>query len=320
MDYDHHVPEALSIEDNMGREAILILAGVLAIILLAAIECSPGAAESDASYWNKVDEAVGIKGTMLAGGVYKTELPPGVPDVKVGDVLLRPAMAADSWVSFVRMGDEAMMMGDIVVPAGDLGPVQRRFVEEGIDITAIHNTLVGESPQVYDMHISGRGNAAVMAASVRAALEQVNVTHEEVMPAPGSSGQLKRLDEAMGYRGRAENGVYVYEVPRAERITMDGMEIPSTMDVSTTIKFQPLGGGKAAITGDFILRPDEVKTVMKTLSENGIVVTALHTHMLTEEPRLFMMHFWATGDEAALAKALRQALDNTNSLRPYNAG
>lgn len=290
----------------------LILPFVLAISFLTAI--SPVVVDSNTAYWNRVDDAMGIKGTMLAGGVYKIELPPGVPEVKVGDVLLRPAMAADSWVSFVRMGDEAMMMGDIVLSAGDLGQVQRRLVEKGIDVTAVHNTLVGESPQVYDMHISGTGDPAVLAASVRSALEQVMAYPPEVKPVPVSAGEQERIDAEMGYTSHAEGGVYVYEVPRAERVTMDGMEIPPTMDVSTVIKFQPLGEEKATITGDFILRPDEVKPVMKALSENDIVVTALHTHMLTEEPRLFMMHFWATGDETALAKGLRQALDNTNSI------
>lgn len=298
----------------------LIMPIILAIILLISTIPIPGAAESDVTYWNRVDDAIGIKGTMLPGGVYKVELPPGVPDVKVGDVLLRPAMAADSWVSFVRMGDGAMVMGDIVLSAGDLEQVQRRLVEEGIDITAVHNTLVGESPQVYDMHISGTGDPAVLAAGVRQALEQVKVHPQEEKPTLASAGELERLDEVMGYKGHGESGVYVYEVPRAERITMAGMEIPPTMDVSTVIKFQPLGNDKTAITGDFILRPDEVKPVMKTLSENGIVVTALHTHMLTEEPRLFMMHFWATGDVSSLAQGLRQALKSTNSSRPSNAG
>ncbi len=288
-----------------------ILLFVLAVILLAAI--SPTAAESDAAYWNRVDEAMGIRGTMLAGGVYKVELPPNVPEVKVGNVTLQPAMAADSWVSFARMGNEAMMMGDIVLTAEDLPSVQGRLVEEGIDITAIHNTLAGESPQVYDMHISGTGDAAVMAASVRSALEHVKVYPEDVKPDHLSAGELERLDVTMGYKGHTEGGVFVYEVPRAERINMEGMEIPPTMDVSTIIKFQPLGDEKAAITGDFILRPYEVKPVIKTLSENGIVVTALHTHMLTEEPRLFMMHFWAKGDGTSLAKSIRQALDKTNS-------
>jgi hypothetical protein len=163
------------------------------------------------------------------------------------------------------------------------------------------------------MHISGHGDPVAMALKIRSALEQVRISYVDEKATPMTSVQMVRLDRIMGYRGLAENGIYVYEVPRAERITEGGMEIPPTMDVSTIIKFQPLGDGKAAITGDFILRPDEVKPVMKALNENGIMVTALHTHMLKEEPRMFMMHFWATGDGPALAKGLRQALDQTNS-------
>lgn len=105
----------------------------------------------------------------------------------------------------------------------------------------------------------------------------------------------------------------MFSIPRAEKITMDGMEMPLTMDVATIIKFQSLDDGRAAATGDFLLRPDEVKLVIQALNENGIKVTALHTHMLTEEPRMFMMHFWAVDDAYSLAKGLRLALDRTNS-------
>jgi hypothetical protein len=293
----------------------LVIAGIVIVATLSIAMLESDGGRSDSYDWKKVEQAMGKTGDMLPGGVFKIALPRSEPQVTIGDVRLDPGMALDSWVSFVRMGDGAMMMGDIVLTSNELGGVQKRLSKEGIDITAVHNTLIGESPQVYDMHISGQGDPAAMAAKIRSALDEAGISYENEKAAPMQPGQTERLDNIIGYRGQAENGIYVYEVPRAERITEDGMEIPPTMDVSTIIKFQPIGGGKAAITGDYILRPDEVKPVMKALNENGIVVTALHMHMLREEPRLFMMHFWATGEDHALAKGLRHALDKTNSAR-----
>jgi hypothetical protein len=268
------------------------------------------------AYWRPVEQAMGKNGTLLKGDVFKIELSRNTPQVTVDGVRLKPAMALDSWVAFMRMGDGAMMMGDIVLTSDELGPVQRKFTDEGIDITAIHNTLIGESPQVYDMHIGGYGDPVAMAARVRSTLGMAGISYTEEKSSPISTGQAGHIDRIMGYQGWADDGIYAYEVPRAERITENGMEIPPTMDVATILKFQPLDDGKAAITGDYILRPDEVKPVMKALNENGIIATALHTHMLKEEPRLFMMHFWATGDASTLAKGLRLALDQTNSVRP----
>jgi hypothetical protein len=293
----------------------LVIAGIVIVATLSITTLTNSAGQSDAYDWKRVEQAMGKTGEKLPGGVFKVALPRSEPQVTIGDVRLSPGMALDSWVSFVRMGDEAMMMGDIVLTSDELGRVQKRLSKEGIDITAVHNTLIGESPQVYDMHISGQGDPAEMAAKIRSALDQAGISYENEKTSHMAPGQTERIDSIIGYRSLAENGIYVYEVPRAERITEDGMEIPPTMDVSTILKFQPIGDGKAAITGDFILRADEVKPVMKALNDNGIVVTALHMHMLTEEPRLFMMHFWATGEDHALAKGLHQALDKTNSAR-----
>lgn len=291
---------------------------LLSVVIISMFCCTALASEvghGDASDWKPVEQAMGKTGQMLPGGVFKIALPRSEPQVTIGDVRLDPGMALDSWVSFMRMGNESMMMGDLVLTADEIGPVQEKLSKEDVDITAVHNTLIGESPQVYDMHISGQGDPAVMAAKIRSALDQAGISYENEKTSHMAPGQTERIDSIIGYRSLAENGIYIYEVPRAERITEDGMEIPPTMDVSTILKFQPIGDEKAAVTGDFILRADEVKPVMKALNENGIVVTALHMHMLTEEPRLFMMHFWAAGEDHALAKGLRQALDKTNSAR-----
>jgi hypothetical protein len=268
------------------------------------------------SYWEPVEKAIGKNGTMLPGNVFKIDLTRSYPNVTIGGVRLKPAMAQDSWISFMRMGDGAMMMGDLVLTADEMGPVQAKLSAEGIDITAVHNTLVGESPQVYDMHIGGQGDPAILAAKVRSALDTAGIPigGEGALPSEPGMG-LGQADKIMGHNNTMEDGVYLFDIPRAERITVNGMEMPPSMDVATIIKFQPLGNGRAATTGDFLLRPNEVKPVIKTLSENGILVTALHTHMLTEEPRMFMLHFWATGDVDRLAQGLHAALSQTNSKK-----
>ena len=126
-----------------------------------------------------------------------------------------------------------------------------------------------------------------------------------------------RLDDIIGVKGQNNGGVYQFAVPRRMAVTEAGVQIspPGPLGVATAIGFQSTGGGKAAITGDFVLTAEEVNPVIKTLREGGIEVTAIHSHMLTEQPRLFFMHFWAHDDAVKLAHALRAAVDKTASGR-----
>ena len=125
----------------------------------------------------------------------------------------------------------------------------------------------------------------------------------------------KQIDSALGRTGKNNNGIYQVSVPRAQPVTEDGMPIPNSMGIATGLNFQPTGNGKAAITGDFVLTANEVNPVIRALRENGINVTAIHSHMLNEQPRLFFMHFWANDDAVKLAKGLRAAIDKTNSAK-----
>ena len=125
----------------------------------------------------------------------------------------------------------------------------------------------------------------------------------------------KQVEQIIGHSGRVSGGILQIGVPRAEMITESGAAIPPSMGVATALNLQPTGGGKAAITGDFVLLGTEVNAVIKALRQNGIEVTAIHSHMLMEEPRLFFMHFWANDNAVKLAKGLRAALDLTNSAQ-----
>ena len=209
-------------------------------------------------------------------------------------------------------------MGDLVLTEDELQPVMAKLQEGGILESAIHNHLMWESPRVMYMHIAGHGDPVQMAKAIHDAVALSKTPGPDATPAaqPAELGfDQKQVEQILGQNGKVNGGVLQVSVPRSETITDSGMTVPPSMGVATALNFQPTGNGKAAITGDFVLLGSEVNPVMKTLRQNGIAVTALHSHMLTEEPRLFFMHFWANDDAVKLAKGLRAALDNTNSAK-----
>ena len=269
--------------------------------------------------WKQVEQALGKTGSMLPGDVYKIGIPRTDLAVTVQGVRIKPAFALGGWVAFKIHGEDAMVMGDLVLTEDEVAPAMTKLQEGGIEQTALHNHLLYESPRLMYMHISGHGDAVKLAKSIRSALALSKTPFGP--PAAASPAQTidldtKKIDQTLGYSGKAVGGVYQFGIARAGKITDDGMEVPPTMGTATSINFQPTGGGRAAITGDFVLVGSEVNPVIKTLRENGITVTALHSHMLMEEPRLFFMHFWANDDSMKLAHGLRAALDKMNVAKP----
>jgi hypothetical protein len=212
-----------------------------------------------------------------------------------------------------------MVMGDLVLTEDEVQPVMMKLQESGIQEAAIHNHLIGESPRVMYMHIASHGDPVQMAKAVHDALSLTKTPGPDAPAVAQAASDLgfdqKQVEQIVGHAGKVNGGVLQIGVPRSETITDGGMTVPPSMGVATAMNFQPTGSGKAAITGDFVLLASEVNPVLKSLRQNGIAVTALHNHMLTEEPRLFFMHFWANDDAVKLAKALRSALDNTNSAK-----
>ncbi len=196
-----------------------------------------------------------------------------------------------------------MVMGDLVLAEDEVAPVMAELQSGGIEITALHNHLIGETPRVMYMHIHGMGNAASLGKAIHSAIAKTKTPDAGAATAPPDLDiDTKQIDQILGHSGKNNGGIYQVGVPRAEHITEGGMAIPNSMGVATALNFQPTGGGKAAITGDFVLLAKEVNPVIKALRENGIAVTALHSHMLQEQPRLFFMHFWANDDALKLAK------------------
>jgi hypothetical protein len=276
---------------------------------------------SAASTWTAVETAIGRKGAMQAGNIIKFSFPRSDLAVTVGGVRLKPALALGGWVAFkaTRAG-QAVAMGDLVLTEDEVTPVMRALQAGGIEQTALHNHLLKESPQVMYMHILAHGNPSTIARTIHDALGQSATPLNPPVAAGPAAAAATGIDtvaiaRALGVSGKSNGGVYQVSVPRSETIRENGMEVPPSMGVATAINFQPTGGGKAAITGDFVLRASEVNPVIRALRDNGIEVTAVHSHMLTEEPRLFFMHFWANDDAAKLATGLRAALNATNSRR-----
>jgi uncharacterized protein DUF1259 len=289
---------------------------VLAICAAAAIG---GAARAQEIDWKKVDEAIG-RSAAVSGDVHRYGFPRSDLNVTLDGVTIRPTLALGGWTAFKPAHGGAMVMGDLVLLDTEINPVMAKLIENGIEITAVHNHVLRGNPATYYMHISGHGDPVKLATAIRTGLAESKTPLTP--PAPPASQpaidlDTAQLDQIIGVKGQANGGVYQFAVPRRDPVTESGMQLmpAGPLGVATAIGFQPTGGGKAAITGDFVLTEKEVNPVIQALRSNGIEVTALHSHMLDEQPRLFFMHFWANDDALKLARGLRAAIDKTASAK-----
>jgi uncharacterized protein DUF1259 len=287
-----------------------MLSIALAVIATARIFSAQAAAQS--GDWSAVELALGRKGVVQPGNVIKFSFPRSDLEVTVAGVVLKPAFALGSWVAFKRAGAQTIAMGDLVLAESEVRPVITRLQAGGVEQTALHNHVLGEMPRVMYMHIAARGDASKIATAIYDAL-RLTGTPLGAPAAPVTQAAIE-LDTAavareLGTAGKVNGGVYQVSVPRAHKVMEHGMDVPPAMGVATAINFQPTGRGKAAITGDFVITAAQVNPVIRALTSHGIAVTALHSHMLHEVPRLFFMHFWANDDAVTLARGLRAALD-----------
>jgi hypothetical protein len=267
--------------------------------------------------WKDVEAALGRAGAVQPDGAYKVSFPRGDLSVTADGVAIKPALALGSWAAFNESGAHAMTMGDLVLLESEVNPVITELQKAGIEATAIHNHLIGESPRVMYVHFNGHGDATALARTLHSALGLTKTPMGP--PTAPAAAQLDLptadLDRIIGHPGKANGGAYQFAIPRAEKITEHGMTIPASMGLATAINFQPTGNGRAAISGDFVMIASEVNPVIRALQTGGIAVTALHSHMLEEQPRLFFMHFWANDDANKLATALRSALDRMHTKK-----
>ena len=274
----------------MNRE----MSSVAVAVFLLSIAAPPVHSQTTGE-WTAVASALGKSGTVQPGGVYKIAFPRTDLQVNAAGVNIAPALALGSWVAFkkMEMATDCMVMGDLVLTEQEVNPVMAGLEQNGIEITAVHNHLLEESPRVMYMHIGGTGRPEKLAAAIRSALLLSKTPFGDSPQNAASDLDVKTLDSVLGRHGKVNGSVVQYSIPKAEKVTEHGMEIPPAMGVATAINFQSTGAGKAAITGDFVMKAGEVNEVIRALRGNGIEVTALHSHMLDESPRLFFMHPFA---------------------------
>jgi len=281
------------------------------IILATAIVMSSGAAAQEID-WKKIDDALGRSAAVTAD-VHRYGFPRTDLSVTLDGVAIKPALALGGWTAFKPAHGGAMMMGDLVLLENEITPVMTAAIENGLEITAIHNHVLRANPATFYMHVSGHGDPVKLANALRTALaaSKTPLTSSSTAAAPDIALDTAELDRIVGVKGKPVGGVYQFGIPRRDSITENGMSLDpaAPLGLATAVNFQPTGDGKAAITGDFVLAPTEVNPVIRALRANGIEVTALHSHMLNEQPRLFFMHFWANDEALKLAKGVRAVLD-----------
>ena len=275
-------------------------------------------AQADEIDWKNVDAVFG-KTASVSRDVHRYGFPRPDLRVSVDGVNIRPALALGSWAAFQPAGSQAMVMGDLVLLDTEVNPVMQKLLDSGIAITAVHNHLLRAAPATLYMHIEGHGDPVKLAAALRSALALSKTPFDSPPPPSASSPPLDigtaQIDRILGTKGQVNGGVYQFSVPRRAVIKEGGMTIPAAMGTANAINFQPTGEGRAAITGDFVVAGDEVNPLIAALRADGIEVTAIHSHMLNEEPRLFFVHFWANDDALKLARGVRTALDTTAVAR-----
>jgi hypothetical protein len=281
--------------------------------LAAAVVITAASTAQAQPQWSAVDQEFGRQGTTQPDGVRRYSFPRSDLHVTLDGVAIRPALALGSWLAFEPMQKSAMVMGDLVLTQDEVNPVMTELLNDGIEVTAVHNHLLRSSPAIMYMHVEARGDPVRLAHVLHAALARSRTPLQLASASPSAPIALDTaaIDAIIGSKGKVTGGVYQFSIARREKISESGMPAPATMGTATGINFQPLGGGRAAATGDFVLIASEVEPVMRALTSSSIEVTALHSHMIHEQPRLFFMHFWAQGDAGAIAGGLRRAIDQT---------
>src|SRR6185369_13228404 len=264
-----------------GQESFNAIVIRTAVLLICASTLCIRTDAQDSTDWKPIEMALGKAGSIQPGDVYKVSFPRSDLKVTAAGVELKPALALGSWVAFKRDGEMTLVMGDLVLTESEVTPVLSKLEAGGVEPTALHNHVLNESPRVMYMHIHAMGDGVKIAKTIHDALA-LTKTPFAASPSTATADigiDTKQIDQIMGQSGKVNGGVYQFSIARADEITDSAMSdthkmvIPAAMGVAQAINFQPAGGGKAAITGDFVLIASEVNPVIKALRDNGIEVT-----------------------------------------------
>jgi Domain of Unknown Function (DUF1259) len=261
-----------------------------------------------------IEGLAGVKGELNAKeGVLKVSLPHSDLDVTVAGVKMTPPLGLTSWAAFQRAGDQAMVMGDLVLLEDQVNPVMSVALGNGLEVTALHNHFFWDSPKVMFMHIGGMGDEAKLAEAVGKVFTMIkdtsggrgDVPRVELSPSQ-TSLDPKAIEDVLGVKGQLANGVYKVTIGRTTK--MHGHEVGNAMGVNTWAAFAG-SDTKAIVDGDFVMFEPEVQSVLKALRGAGINIVALHNHVIEESPRTVFLHYWGVGPTRELAQGLKAALE-----------
>ena len=302
----------------MSNLKITAIAATIILVLLTAALCltSLSQAAESAMDTSAIESLTAAKGALdEKEGVFKVSVPRKDLSVIIAGVKMSPPMGLTSWAAFKRDGKDDMVMGDLVLTEDQISPVMSAALDNGLEVTALHNHFVWDSPKIMFMHIGGMGPEQPLATSVGRVFAKIKETsgktdrpNAQIDPAHSSLDPAK-LDSALGLKGQYKDGVYKFVVGRTTR--MHDIEVGNQMGVNTWGTFAG-GEDKAVVDGDIAMHESELQNVLKTLRKAGINVVAIHQHMVGEEPRIMFLHYWGIAPTSDLAKGLRAALGLTH--------
>jgi hypothetical protein len=261
--------------------------------------------------WSKVEKALARKGTEQ-NGVFKVSCPRTDLHVTMNGTPVQAGAALGSWMAFRREAGTTVADGDLVLTPNEITPVVRALRNGNITVSAIHNHLAGEQPEIMYVHFFASGDAHKIAATLRDALDRTQTPPAPAAPlAPTTAKSF--ADEAviegvLGKKGAVHGTVLAFSFPGEHAISMRGKTLQPAMGMATAINFQPAKAGVAA-TGDFVVQEAQTQALLSALANGNVQITAMHNHLLEDEPRMVFIHFWAEGPARQVATTLRSALD-----------
>ncbi|HKW39829.1 MAG TPA: DUF1259 domain-containing protein [Gemmatimonadales bacterium] len=286
------------------------MAGRVAVFLFAITLAAPPSVRAQEASWDSVGRILGAP-DVYAAGYHRYNLPRRDLTLRVGDVTVAPALALGAWAGFSGMPEDATTMGDLVVTSSEVSPVLAQLARGRIEVTAVHNHLVGEQPQLTYIHFHGQGNAVALARRLDRVIALTS-TPRPVQPAPTQPLTIDTaaVFTALGHSGKAQGAVAQLSfVLVPDTVTLNGRPVTPALGYGSPINVQMLDASHAVATGDFAVRGPKVGALLTALAEHGITATAVHSHLIDESPRLYYIHFWANGPYADVLRGLRAAVD-----------
>jgi Domain of Unknown Function (DUF1259) len=267
----------------------------------------------------KIDQITGLKGKFNEKeAVYKVTFPRNDVKVVVDGWTMPPFMGLGTWAAFTETKSGAMVMGDTVLFEDEVNPAMSAALDNGLNVTALHNHFFFDHPKVFFMHIEGEGSVDRLAAAVRKvydttkAIRGPNAKPAELFPSVGQASLPEKnsitaapLNEIFGVQGEAKDGMVKFTIGRPA--TMHGVKIDKEMGVNTWAAFAGTDDN-AIVDGDFAVTEDELQPVLKSLLKEKINIVAMHQHMTYEEPRIIFFHYWGRGAAKDLAQAVNGGL------------